>query len=80
LFGLLGGLLIFAAFRAECRALATVAGLVSMVAYLVLAWPIGAHGAVVQKVFWADAIATVLLLAAYGISRNNGEPRLSISR
>jgi hypothetical protein len=79
LFGLLGGLLIFAAFRPQWRPLATVAGLVSMITYLLLAWPIPAHGVAVQKVFWADAVATVLLIAAYLISRNNSGARLSIS-
>jgi hypothetical protein len=69
LFGLLGGLLIFAAFRVQWRALATVAGLVSMGAYLMLAWPLAAHGAAIQKVFWADAIAVVLLVVGYLISR-----------
>lgn len=69
LFGLLGGLLIFAAFRIEWRALATVAGMVSMVTYLLLAWPPTAHGAAIQKVFWADAVAVVTLLAGYLISR-----------
>lgn len=69
LFGLLGGLLIFAAFRVQWRALATVAGLVSMVAYLALAWPIEGHGAAVQKVFWVDAVAVVLLVGGYLISR-----------
>lgn len=70
LFGLLGGLLIFAAFRVQWRALATVAGLVSMIAYLALAWPIEGHGAAVQKVFWADAVAVVLLVGGYLISRS----------
>ena len=70
LFGLLGGFLIFAAFREQWRALATVAGLVSMVAYLALAWPIAGHGAAIQKVFWADAVAVVLLVVGYVISRS----------
>lgn len=69
LFGLLGGLLILAAFRVQWRALATVAGLVSMFAYLLLALPLVTHGDAVQKVFWADAIACVLLLAGYFLSR-----------
>ncbi len=71
LFGLLGGLLIFAAFKVQWRALATVAGLVSMTAYLALAWPIDGHGTAIQKVFWADAVAVVLLVAGYLISRAN---------
>ena len=70
LFGLLGGLLMLAAFRVQWRALATVAGIVSMVAYLALAWPITGHGTAIQKVFWADAIAVVLLVVAWLISRS----------
>lgn len=69
LFGIVGGFIIASAFRIQWRALATVAGLVSMMAYVVLALPLQTHGAAIQRVFWADVIAIALLICAYLISR-----------
>lgn len=69
LFGLLGALLMSAAFWREVRSAATAAGVVSMVSFCLLAFPPGAHGAALQRVFWADVIATPLLLAAWWLSR-----------
>lgn len=69
LFGLLGGLIVAAAFRDQWRGLATVAGLTSMMAYLLLAWPLTAHGTPLQKVFWIDVVASALLIAGYLLSR-----------
>lgn len=64
LFGLLGGLLILAAFKPRLRRLALVAGLVSMLSFIALALPLQAHGAELQRVFWADVIASLLLAGA----------------
>jgi hypothetical protein len=76
LFGLLGGLLIAAAFRPALRTVAAVAGLVSMVAFVVIALPIDAHGAALQRVFWADVIATPLLALGWWLSaRERGGAR-----
>lgn len=69
LFGLLGALLIAAAFRPALRPLAGVFGLVSMLAFVVLAFPPGGHGPAVQRVFWADVIAIPLLIVALWLSR-----------
>jgi hypothetical protein len=71
-FGLLGGLLIAAAFQAQLRTLAAVAGLVSMGSYMLLALPPGEHGAAVQRVFWADMVGIVLLAAGWWLSSRNG--------
>jgi len=70
LFGLLGGLLIVAAFRPAIRSVAAVAGLVSMVSFLGLAFPIDTLGPALQRVFWADMIATPLLAVAWWFSRS----------
>lgn len=67
LFGLLGVLLIAAAFRPELRAVALVAGLVSTVSFLVIAWGVGGYNAQVARVVVADVLAVVLLLLAAGI-------------
>jgi hypothetical protein len=67
LFGLLGVLLIAAAFRPELRAVALVAGLASTVSFLVIAWGVGGYNAQVARVVVADLLAVVLLLVAAGI-------------
>lgn len=67
LFGLLGVLLIAAAFRPELRAVALVAGLVSTVSFLVIAWGVGGYNAQVARVVVADVLAVILLLLAAGI-------------
>ncbi len=69
LFGLLGALLIAAAFRPALRPLAGVFGLVSMLAFVMLAFPPDGHGPAVQRVFWADVMAIALLIVALWLSR-----------
>lgn len=69
LFGLLGALLIAAAFRSQWRSLATVAGVVSMTSFCVLALPLHLHDAALVRVFWADIVALPLLLLAWWLSR-----------
>jgi len=68
LFGILGAFIIFAAFRIHMRAIATVAGLISMLAFVLLALPLNAHGEALQRVFWVDVVACVLLFSGYSIS------------
>lgn len=68
LFGLLGGLIIFSAFRPALRDAATAAGLVSMVSFCWLALPLEAHNQTVQRVFWIDAFAILLLILAWWLS------------
>jgi hypothetical protein len=65
LFGLLGVLLIGAAFRPALRTIAFVAGFVSMLSFIVLALPLAEIGAPLHRVFWADAIASALLVLAW---------------
>lgn len=68
LFGILGAFIIFAAFRVQLRAIATVAGLVSMLSFMFLALPLNVHGQALQRVFWVDAVASFLLVAGYWAS------------
>jgi hypothetical protein len=67
LFGLLGVLLIAAAFRPDLRAVALIAGLVSTVSFLGIAWGVGGYNAQVARVVAADVLAVFLLLVAAGI-------------
>lgn len=67
LFGLLGALLVAAAFRPELRAVALIAGLASTVSFLVIAWGVGGYNAQIARVVAADIVAVVLLLVAAGI-------------
>jgi hypothetical protein len=69
LFGLLGALLIAAAFRVQLRTLATAAGLISMASYCLLALPLDMHGDELRRVFWVDIVALPLLAVAWWLSR-----------
>jgi len=66
LFGLLGGFILFAAFRTSLQLLAAIAALVAMSSFVVLAYISGEVGAELQRVVIADvfgciAIALVLV-------------------
>ncbi len=62
LFGLLGLFLLYAAFQPSLQVIAFVAGLVSVLSFLVLAWSIGGYNAQVARVFTADIVALVCLI------------------
>jgi hypothetical protein len=72
LFGLVGTLLLVAAFRPVLRPVAAALGLVSMLSFVALAWPPGAQGLALQRVFWVDVVASLLLLAAIGLQHRAG--------
>lgn len=61
LFGLLGAFLVLAAFRPALQSLA-LAGLISVVSFLYLAWSVGNYNAQVGRVFVADVVALVCLV------------------
>ena len=54
-------------FRPDLRAVALIAGLVSTVSFLAIAWGVGGYNAQVARVVAADLLAVVLLLVAAGI-------------
>lgn len=60
-------LLIAAAFRPELRTVALIAGLVSTLSFLVIAWGVGGYSPQVARVVTADVLAVALLLVAAGI-------------
>ena len=59
LFGLLGSLIIAAAFRPALQLFACVAGLVSMLGFIVIAYSVGNYGDAIGTVVIADLIASV---------------------
>lgn len=68
LFGLLGAFLLLAAFRPALQAIAFIAGFVSVLSFLWLAWSTGSYNAQIARVFTADIVALICLLiggAAY---------------
>lgn len=64
LFGLLGGMLVVAVFRAAWRPAAWLAGFVSVASFLLLAWTTGGYGPHVARVVTADIVALICLAAA----------------
>ncbi len=74
LFGLLGLFLVWAAFKPSLQPLAFVAGFVSVVSFLALAWSVGGYNDLIGRVFAADVVALVCLVvgvAAYALNRKN---------
>lgn len=69
LFGVVGGLLLVAAFRPALRSIALTIGLISVASFLLLAWPPQQLGPALQRVFWADVVAGLALLLALFLSR-----------
>lgn len=64
LFGLLGLFLIYAGFKPSLRILAVVAGLGSVVSFIVIAWSVGGYNAHLYKVVVVDLVAMVALVVA----------------
>lgn len=64
LFGLLGLLMIYAAFKPALQPLALVAGFLSVVSFIAIAWSTGAYNDAIRRVVIADIIAVVALCIA----------------
>lgn len=64
LFGLVGALLVGAAFHARLRGAALIVGSVSLLSFLALAWDVGGYNAAVGRVVAADLIALASLVGA----------------
>ena len=67
LFGLLGALVVYAAFRPAMQPVALIAGFVSVVSFIWLAWLTGGYSAQIARVVVADIVALVCLLIAAGV-------------
>lgn len=62
LFGMLGVFLVYAAFTPSIRLLALVAGFISVLSFLWLAWSTGGYNALVARIVTADIVALACLL------------------
>lgn len=66
LFGLLGVFLLCAAFQPALQSMAFIAGFISVVSFLWLAWSVGNYNAQMSRVFTADLVALACLLIGLG--------------
>jgi hypothetical protein len=65
LFGVLGGFLLLAAFKPAFQLAGFVAGFVSVISFLYLAWTVGGYNEHIARVFWADIVALALLVVGF---------------
>ena len=66
LFGLLGLFLVYAAFRPVLQPMALLAGFVSVLSFIAIAWSVGGYNEAVRRVVIAD-VAAVIALAVAGV-------------
>ncbi len=64
MFGLLGLFLIYAAFRPALQPLAFIAGLISAVSFVLVAWLVGGYNDAIDRIIMGDLIAIGCLLVA----------------
>ena len=64
LFGLVGGLLLVAAFHPPLRTLGYAVGFGSMSSFLVIAWLVGGYSAEIQRVILVDVVGIAALAGA----------------
>lgn len=64
LFGLLGVFILVAAFRPQLQVMALVAGFVSVLSFLWLAWSVGDYNSKIVRVVLADGVAMACLIVA----------------
>ena len=64
LFGILGLFFVYAAFQPALQPLAFVAGFISVISFLGIAWSVGGYTEAIRKVILADLLAAACLLAA----------------
>lgn len=64
LFGIVGGLLLVAAFHPPLRVTGYAVGFASMVSFLVVAWLVGGYGAGIRRTMVIDVVGIAALAAA----------------
>ncbi len=69
LFGMVGGILIFAALQPSWRPVALLVGLISAVSFLLIAQRIGSYNLALRRVVIADIVAIAAMLAVLIISQ-----------
>lgn len=67
LFGVVGGLILTAAFVHSLRAPATIVGLISMLAFVVLVVSQNTENTILLKIVWIDVVASITLILGYGL-------------
>ena len=73
LFGLFGAFILYAAFTPRLQLLAIIAGFVSVLSFMFLAWSVGDFNESIQKVVIADVVALIALVGSgiiYFLRRN----------
>lgn len=70
LFGLLGVFIVYSAFRSSIQAIACIAGLVSMISFIVIAYASGQFGDMLNKIIVADIVGSIALVAVLIIRSN----------
>lgn len=71
---LLAAFLIYAAFRPALQPMAIIAGLVSVVTFLWIAWSVGGYNAAIARLVTADLVALVALVVAAAVLALRGNP------
>ncbi len=74
LLGVVGALMLVAAWQARWRGLAAALGLVSMASYVVLVWISPQVSAALQRIAWIDLLALPVLIAACWLHRKTVQP------
>ena len=69
LFGIIGGLILWSVFKTSLRPIAAVAGFISMITYLVLAFASDGIGDALSRIATIDTAAIALLAGAVLLSR-----------
>ena len=64
LFGLLGVFFVYAAFQPLFQPLAFIAGLISVLSFIGIAWRVGGYNRALRKVVVADLVALICLIVA----------------
>jgi hypothetical protein len=64
LFGIVGGLMVVAAFHPPLRALGYAVGFTSMLSFLFVAWGVGGYSAAIQRVILIDVVGIAALAGA----------------
>ena len=64
LFGIVGGLMIVAAFHPPARTLGYVVGFASMLSFLLIAWVVGGASAQIERVILVDVVGIAVLAGA----------------
>ena len=75
LFGVIGGFIIYSAFRPELQRYAFAAGFITMLGFIIIAWQVGSYNELLKKVLVIDIGALILLIVAATLFLMNRKSR-----